>query len=414
MFGFFPGVKLMSQFDPINSPFWNLSQTLLWILFRDPKWIRDYQEEPETGFGGEILYGASFKGKNVHSAENELLQALQTGKINATGLQNGLGDPIDIATDTWAYLIFKSIPPRAAPSGAPRKGSSMYSQLQLPSQDIKNIWPTTGGTNTDQEIEQNQHKNIKREEVEIIKSAEVENKIPYINATPLTTLTIDNFDNATHSELPTEPQSGAKKQTPVDNSFTLKGDYWEICFDGQCKSIKNSLGIRYIKYLIQNKGKDIHVSDLYYSETPLPKGATDTALSTVGSQQLEAEGLSISSLGGTGPLMDERGKKEYQAQIKKLHEQIEDAGEFGDTEKVEKLKDEQEQIVNYLSAAFGLGGKPRTSNDPNEQNRKNVSKMINKQKNYLKKHFPKLAEHLAIINTGIFCSYKPKPDINWK
>ena len=95
MFDFFPGVKLMSQFDPIDSPFWNLSQTLLWILFRDPKWIRDYQEEPDTGFSGDILYGGSFKVQNVHSAENELLQALQTGKINAIGLQNGLGDPID-------------------------------------------------------------------------------------------------------------------------------------------------------------------------------------------------------------------------------------------------------------------------------------------------------------------------------
>ena len=372
----------MSQFDPIYSPFWNLSQTLLWILFRDPKWIRDYQEEPETGFGGEILYGGSSKVQNVHSAENELLQALQTGKINAIGLQNGLGDPIDIATGTWAYLIFRSIPPRAAPSGAPRKGSSMYSQLQFPSQDIKNIWPTTGGTNTEQEIKQNQQKNIKNLEVALIN--------------------------------PTEPQSKVKKQTPVENSFTPKGDYWEICFDGQCKSIKNSLGIRYIKYLIQNKGKDIHVSDLYYSENPLPEGTTDTALSALGSQQLEAQGLSVSNLADTGPHMDERGKKELKSHIIKLDEQIEEAGEFGDIEKVEKLKDEKDKIVKQLNADFGLGEKPRTSNDPNEQNRKNVSKMINKQKNYLKKHFPKLAEHLAIIHIGIFCSYKPNPDINWK
>ena len=177
MFDFFPGVKLMSQFDPIDSPFWNLSQTLLWILFRDPKWIRDYQEEPDTGFSGDILYGGSFKGKNVHSAENELLQALQTGKINAIGLQNGQGDLIDIATAKWACLIFKSIPPRAAPSGTPRKGSSMYSQLQFQSQDVKNIWPTTGGTNTDQEIKQNQQKNIKNLEVALINPTEPQSKV---------------------------------------------------------------------------------------------------------------------------------------------------------------------------------------------------------------------------------------------
>ena len=288
------------------------------------------------------------------------------------------------------------------------------SQLQFQSQDVKNIWPTTGGTNTDQEIEQNQQKNIKKLEVALIKPTEIENNIPCIKATPLTTLTIDDFDNATHSELPTEPQSEVKKQTPADNSFTLKGDYWKICFDGQCKSIKNSLGIRYIKYLIQNKGKDIKVSELYYSENPLPVGTTDTSLSTLGSQQLEAEGLSFSSLGGIGPLMDEQGKKEYQAQIKKLDEQIEEAGELGDTDKVEELKDGKDKIVNQLAADFGLGGKPRSSNDFYEQIRKNVTNCINREKTKLKKSFPELETHLIFINTGWECSYSPKPDTNWK
>ena len=244
--------------------------------------------------------------------------------------------------------------------------------------------------------------------------AGIKNKISTIKGKPSTTSEIDNFNNATHSDLPTESPPDAKKQTPAENSFTNKGDYWEICYDGQCKSIKNSLGIRYIKYLIQNKGKEVHVTELFYHENPLPEGATDTALSALPPQQLKAEGLYVSNLGGTGPLMDEQGKKEYQLRIKELNEQIEEADELGDTHKVEELKDEKDKIVKQLAADFGLGGKPRSSNDFYEQIRKNVTNCINREKTKLKKSFPELETHLMFINTGWECSYSPKPDTNWK
>jgi len=244
--------------------------------------------------------------------------------------------------------------------------------------------------------------------------AGIENKISTIKGKPSTTSEIDNFNNATHSDLPTESPPDAKKQTPAENSFTNKGDYWEICYDGQCKSIKNSLGIRYIKYLIQNKGKEVHVTDLYYSENPLPEGATDTALSALPPQQLKAEGLYVSNLGGTGPLMDEQGKKEYQLRIKELNEQIEEADELGDTNKVEELKDEEDKIVKQLAADFGLGGKPRKINSPIEKVRKSVEKRISTDIKKIGKSFPQLSKHLACIETGTGCKYLPHPDILWK
>ena len=244
--------------------------------------------------------------------------------------------------------------------------------------------------------------------------AGIKNKISTIKGKPSTTSEIDNFNNATHSDLPTESPPDAKKQTPVENSFTLNGDYWEICYNGQCKSIKNSLGIRYIKYLIQNKGKDIKVSELYYSENPLPVGTTDTSLSTLGSQQLKAEGLYVSNLGGTGPLMDEQGKNAYKNRIKELDEQIEEADELGDTHKVEELKDEKDKIVKQLAADFGLGGKSRIGNSAIETIRKNVLKRIRIERKNLDETFPEFSKPLACIKTGTECKYLPHPDILWK
>jgi len=256
--------------------------------------------------------------------------------------------------------------------------------------------------------------NMEKWELKKIQIARIENKISNIKGTPSTTSEIDNFNNSAHIGLPTEFPPDAKKQTPAENSFTDKGDYWEICYDGQCKSIKNSLGIRYIKYLIQNEGKGIHVSELYYSENPLPEGATDTALSALGSQQLEAEGLSVSNLSSTGPLMDEQGKNEYKYRIKELYDQIEEADELGDTDKAEELKNEKDKIVNQLAADFGLGGKPRKINSLIEKIRKNVEKRISTDIKKLGKTFPQLSKHLVCIETGTECKYLPHPDILWK
>ena len=256
--------------------------------------------------------------------------------------------------------------------------------------------------------------NMERWELKKIQIARIENKISNIKGTPSTTSEIDNFNNSAYVGLPTEFPPDAKKQTPAENSFTLNGDYWEICYDGQCKFIKNSLGIQYIKYLIQNKGKEVHVTELFYHQNPLPIDVTNTASSTLGSQKSEAKELPISTFRGTGPLMDEQGKNAYKNRIKELDEQIEEAGGLGDTNKTEELKDEKDKIVNQLAADFGLGGKPRSSNDFYEQIRKNVTNCINREKSKLKKSFPELETHLMFINTGWECSYSPKPDTNWK
>ncbi len=226
--------------------------------------------------------------------------------------------------------------------------------------------------------------------------AGIKNKISTIKGKPSTTSEIDNFNNSARIDLPTESPPDAKKQTPAENSFTNKGDYWEICYDGQCKSIKNSLGIRYIKYLIQNKGKEVHVTELFYHENPLP------------------EGLSISTFGDTGPLMDEKGKKELKSHIIKLDQQIADAIEFGDIEKAEELKNEKEQILTLLSTDFGLGGKPRKINSPIEKVRKRVEKRISTDIKNLDETFPEFSKHLACIKTGTECKYLPHSDILWK
>ena len=245
---------------------------------------------------------------------------------------------------------------------------------------------------------------------------------------PKVKLIPDSYYTPSFNEKPTQDPSppppliifcqlNSSAQPPTEqslNSFSLEGDYWRISFNGETKIIKHTLGMRYIKYLIQNKGKEIHVSELFQHGNPPPACVTNTALSALGARQLEAEGFPIYELGGTGPLMDETGKKALKSHIKKLDQQIEDAIEFGDIDKAEELKNEKEQILTPLSTDFGLGGKPRKIDSPVEKVRKRVEKRISTDIKKLGKSFPQLSKHLACINTGTQCKYDPYPDISWK
>lgn len=197
------------------------------------------------------------------------------------------------------------------------------------------------------------------------------------------------------------------------NSIVLEGDFWHVCFNGKTASIKNTLGIRYIEYLIRNKGKEVHVFDLMQAIQPSDVTKTDSMLSGLTEEQLAAEGLSLES-NNQDKLLDSTAKKQLQGHLKALQEQITEAHEFGDVELAEKLESEQEQILASLSSDLGLRGKSRKTNSRVEQVRKNITNRINKDKKKLAKIFPEFAEHLTFISTGTFCCYQPIPDTQWQ
>jgi uncharacterized membrane protein len=341
--------------DPFDAPYWNLCQTRLWIGYRNPELVREYEVEPVDGIAGDLLYDSFPKQRVCQNFSVQLLTALQSGAIQCFGLMNGKGCPTLIAAHEWRSLVFKDVGgPRATPAGAPRTGSVMWAGLGFPSKEVRAEWPDPT-------------------------SASIQDPI-----------------------------------TDETNSFWFTGDYWLITFEGQTRTLKNTKGIRYIAYLIQNQGKEVHVSDLYYAINPPDANAINTTHSSMTAEQLGGMGLSISDLGDAGDVLTPESKRRLQQAIRQLNEQIKEAAEMGDEDKQEILEEKKDNLIEYISTQSGLGGKPRKASSGIERIRKAVSKRIRGDINKLRKTFPDLDHHLKeSLNTGIQCHYSPHPPIQW-
>jgi hypothetical protein len=198
------------------------------------------------------------------------------------------------------------------------------------------------------------------------------------------------------------------------NFFYLAGQCWEICYEGQRCTLKDTKGLAYIAYLLQKKGEEIHVSDLNNEINKKLVDTTNQSLNKMTEDQLAEVGLSLSDMGDAGDILTPEGKKRMQQQFKKLKEQIEEAEELGDADKKAELEDQLDNLEKYVAAAYGLGGRSRKSSDPGESMRKSVTTAIKRALKTIEINFPALATHLNnSIKTGLFCSYQPENPITW-
>jgi hypothetical protein len=68
------------------------------------------------------------------------------------------------------------------------------------------------------------------------------------------------------------------KPAEAPNRFFLQAEYWSITFEGKTKNFKNTLGFRYIEFLIRNQGEKIHVRDLLHAINPPDRETVDPTL----------------------------------------------------------------------------------------------------------------------------------------
>ncbi|MCP5408346.1 MAG: hypothetical protein H6963_03490 [Chromatiaceae bacterium] len=213
-----------------------------------------------------------------------------------------------------------------------------------------------------------------------------------------------------HSPSPTNLSLVADAQY----RFILTGDHWSITYEGQTSTFSNTKGLRYIAWLIQNQGKEIHVSHLYYAINPQDASITDADFSAMSIDQLEEQSLKVSDLGDAGDAMTPEGRNRIEAEVRRLQEKIDEAVEFGDAERRAELKSEQEKILRYLADETGLGGRSRKASSNVERIRKAVSNRINDAIQKIGKHHVSLSHHLSTkIQTGTQCRYAPEPPIEW-
>jgi len=198
------------------------------------------------------------------------------------------------------------------------------------------------------------------------------------------------------------------------NRFYLTGEHWSVTYKGKSRTFTNTKGLRYIAYLIQNQGKEILVSDLYYAINPPDSESADPIYSSMSEIRRGEEGLSLGDLGDAGEILTPEGKKRLEAEVRRIQDRIDDAVERGDEEDQAKLEAQQEQILGHIAAGAGLGGKPRKASSAIERIRKAVSKRIHNDIEKITPVFPDLGRHLdAAIRTGTHCQYSPHPPVEW-
>jgi TolB-like protein/Tfp pilus assembly protein PilF len=186
-----------------------------------------------------------------------------------------------------------------------------------------------------------------------------------------------------------------KQPVPVENKklksapflFVQWDGVWHIAYEGKDLVMPAVKGLSDIHKLLGAGGRDIHCSELMGTSA-----ATDDSYL----------------------VFDEKAKHDYREKITRLKEAISNAERMGAESKLQKLQDEYDQLINYLSASTGLGGKSRKAGNTVDKVRSAVTWRIRNAIERIEKKHPLLAKHLSVsIKTGTYCSYTPEKVVDW-
>jgi hypothetical protein len=147
--------------------------------------------------------------------------------------------------------------------------------------------------------------------------------------------------------------------------------------------LPDAKGLRDLAVLLGSPGRDVHVLTLLGRDVP----AT-----------------------GSDPVLDDRARARYRSRLGELDGDIDEAVEFQDLHRAERLQAERDALLAELAAATGLGGRPRRLGDETERARKTVGARIRDALRRVDAVHPELAEHLrATVGVGTVCRYTPQP-----
>ena len=175
-------------------------------------------------------------------------------------------------------------------------------------------------------------------------------------------------------------------KTSVNYAFLKDGSLWSFSFRSDIVQLPEVKGFYDLQKLLANPYEAIHCAELM-------------------GNVLESEGEFV---------MDEKAKHSYQRKILSLQEEIEEAENLHNFEKVQRLQEEYDQILEHLSQSLGLNAKVRKSGNPIEKARSAITWRIRSAISKIEKVHPTLGKHLSnTIKTGTFCSYSPEKELTW-
>src|SRR6202041_1004329 len=219
------------------------------------------------------------------------------------------------------------------------------------------------------------------------------------------------------ADRPSSPARTKKGEHPSDAHdqaiFSREGDYWTIAYEGKTARLKDAKGLHYIAHLIAHPGEEIRALDLV---TRIGGGGEQTAEKAT-AEDLSRSDTATGDLGHAGEILDAQAKAAYQRRLSELEEEIEEAREFKDEERIAKAEDEREALGRELRGAIGLAGRDRRSASATERGRIAVTKAIRLSLNKIAENDASLGKLLSTtIKTGTVCAYVPDDrfPISWR
>ena len=209
-------------------------------------------------------------------------------------------------------------------------------------------------------------------------------------AAQFTLLGLNADANAARVLIGDRPRQGAKTPS-THNALVREGDTWAVTFGATTVRIKHAKGIADLATLLKHQGQEVHVRVL--------------------------EGVdAVTVPGGGDAVLDEVAVAQYRDRLQDLELELDEAGLHADLARAEKLAAERDALIDELTKAFGLGGRPRTAgSDPDDRLRKAVSARIKASIGRLDKLEPALGRHLDhSVRTGFRCVYDPEEPTVWR
>ncbi len=186
--------------------------------------------------------------------------------------------------------------------------------------------------------------------------------------------------------------------TASGNAFVREGDVWVLSYEGSTVRLTHRKGFGDLAQLLARPDQEVHVLDL-----------VAVAEGQGGDRRRRASG------GDAGPLIDERARKEYQRRLTELDEDIATAKAGSDLERAARIEAERDALIEQLTAAYGLGGRPRKAGDPAERARAAVTVRLRDALSRIEAAHPALGKHLrAAVRTGAWCVYAPERPTPWQ
>lgn len=185
-----------------------------------------------------------------------------------------------------------------------------------------------------------------------------------------------------------QPERPRVDDDPREAALTRQGAGWVAKFAGHEAVLPDLKGIHDIRRLLERPGDEIHCLDLAGRGAEADEG---------------------------GDVLDDRARHELHARIRALQEDLAEAEEMNDPGRAARARDELDRLVEALSSALDLRGRPRRLGSLTERARTTVTWRIRHAVGKIQSLHEPLGRHLAnSVRTGTFCAYRPERPIRWR